>query len=86
MKRSSMQVPLLAETVGQKFAAIVRRFGNRVAIRASSRQVSYQELDELSDALATGLADLGIQASDRVAVSLGNDIEYGVVSHFHCFL
>lgn len=43
-------------------------------------KLSYKQLDELSDALAAALSDLGIEKSDRVAVSLGHCIEYATAS------
>ncbi|KAL3459748.1 acetyl-CoA synthetase-like protein [Aspergillus heterothallicus] len=75
----STTAPLLQQTVGENFSDIVQRFPDRTAIITRSRCVSYRELNELSDALAQGFLDLGLQRSDRVAVSLGNCIEYGVI-------
>ncbi|KAL4886422.1 acetyl-CoA synthetase-like protein [Aspergillus karnatakaensis] len=75
----STKTPLLHHTVTQYLAEIVAKYPYRAAIITSSRQVTYQELDDLSDALAQGLLSLGVQRSDRVAVSLGNCIEYGVI-------
>ena len=39
-------------------------------------RLSYRELDELSDRLATTLASRGISRGDRVALQLRNCIEY----------
>jgi non-ribosomal peptide synthetase component E (peptide arylation enzyme) len=36
-------------------------------------------LDAKSNALARGLRELGVQKGERVAVSLGNNIEFAVV-------
>ncbi|BCS28415.1 putative NRPS-like protein biosynthetic cluster [Aspergillus puulaauensis] len=72
-------VSLLHQTVGENFSRQVKRSPGRIAIVAGTRRVSYQELDELSDALAQGFLTLGLRRSDRVAVSLGNCIEYGVI-------
>jgi crotonobetaine/carnitine-CoA ligase len=38
--------------------------------------VTYAEADELTDRLAAGLAALGVQRGDRVAVMLGNRLEF----------
>ncbi|KAL4913039.1 acetyl-CoA synthetase-like protein [Aspergillus aurantiobrunneus] len=75
----STEVPLLEDTVGEHLTKQVKRCPQRTAIIAGSQRVSYQQLDELSDALSQGLLRLGIGRSDRVAVSLGNCIEYGVI-------
>ncbi|KAL2842708.1 acetyl-CoA synthetase-like protein [Aspergillus pseudoustus] len=72
-------VPLLPQTVGEIFANLVERFPDRTAIIARSRRISYRDLGALSDALAQGFLALGLQRSDRVAISLGNCIEYGVI-------
>lgn len=40
--------------------------------------VSYQELDELSDAVANGLAQKGLRPGDRMAVMLPNCVQYHV--------
>ncbi|KAJ0417997.1 acetyl-CoA synthetase-like protein [Aspergillus carlsbadensis] len=72
-------VPLLQQTVGENFAQLAKQSADRIAIITQSRGVSYRELDELSDALAQGFLALGTGKSDRVAVSLGNCIEYGVI-------
>jgi long-chain acyl-CoA synthetase len=46
--------------------------GDRRAICYFDRTVSYRELDEMSDAFAFGLKDLGIKKGDRVALYLQN--------------
>ena len=72
-------MPLLEGTIDLEFAAVVERFPNRVAVKASNRQLSYAELDVESDSVALGLSALQIRPHDRVAVSLGNNVEYVVV-------
>ena len=42
--------------------------------------LTYEALDLKSDSLARGLEKLGVSKGDRVAVSLGNNIEYATVS------
>ena len=44
-------------------------------------RLSYHALDRDSNALAHGLANLGVKKGDRVAVSLGNNIEYATVCY-----
>lgn len=41
--------------------------------------LTYDALDRKSNALARGLSNVGVRKGDRVAVSLGNSIEYAVV-------
>ena len=48
----------------------VYRFPNKTALISCDKKISYKEMDEMSDRLATALADLGVQKGDRVAVLL----------------
>jgi non-ribosomal peptide synthetase component E (peptide arylation enzyme) len=43
--------------------------------------LTYRELDEKSNALARGLEQIGVEKGERVAVSLGNNIEFAVVGN-----
>ena len=52
---------------------------HRVVSRHQNVRLSYDSLDQKSTALARGLAKIGVQKGDRVAVSLGNNIEYATV-------
>ena len=47
--------------------------------RHQNATLTYQDLDVQSDALARGLERQGVQKGDRVAVMLGNSVEYCVV-------
>lgn len=51
----------------------------RVVSRHQRQRLTYQELDDRSDALARGLGTRGVNKRDRVAVSLGNGIEFAIV-------
>ncbi|KAI9762013.1 MAG: serine/threonine protein kinase, AGC [Chaenotheca gracillima] len=77
------QPPLLDQTVGQHFASIVNRYGDRPAVisRHQSQRLTYRSLDDQSNALAHGLSKLGVRKGDRVAVSLGNNIEYATATY-----
>lgn len=44
------------------------------------QQLSYHGLDSLSTALAHGLARQAVRKGDRVAVSLGNCVEYALAT------
>ncbi|KAL9028981.1 MAG: hypothetical protein Q9196_002724 [Gyalolechia fulgens] len=50
-----------------------------VISRHQQTRLTYDELDRKSNALANGLQNLGVGKGDRVAVSLGNNIEYATV-------
>ena len=75
--------PLLEETVGQHFASIVSLYGDRAAVisRHQQARLTYNDLDIQSNALARGLANIGVRKGDRVAVSLGNNIEFATATY-----
>jgi TBC1 domain family member 8/9 len=43
--------------------------------------LTYDKLDQNSNTLARGLANLGVKKGERVAVSLGNNIEYATATY-----
>jgi len=51
----------------------------RVISRHQRTRLTYDALDGKSNALARGLLGRGVKKGDRVAVSLGNNIEYAIV-------
>ena len=52
---------------------------NRVVSRHQQTRLTYDALDYKSTALAHGLMNVGVGKGDRVAVSLGNNIENAIV-------
>jgi non-ribosomal peptide synthetase component E (peptide arylation enzyme) len=50
-----------------------------VVSRHQRQRVTYHELDQKSNALARGLTGIGVRKGDRVAVSLGNNMEFATV-------
>jgi long-chain acyl-CoA synthetase len=54
------------------FESAVQRAGDRTAIRYFDAELTWSDVDALSDALAVGLAELGIAPGDRVGVYLQN--------------
>lgn len=80
---SSSQPPLLTQTIPQHFSSIVSAHGDRTALisRSQNERLTYRELDERSTVLAHALKEKGVKKGDRVAVSLGNGWECGVVSY-----
>lgn len=81
--KTSIQPPLLTQTIPEHFASIVSQYGDRTAVISRSQQVrlSYRELDERSNILAAGLRERGMKKGDRVAVSLGNNWEFAVLTY-----
>ena len=61
-----------------------RRFPERVAVRWGERVTTYAELDRRTNALAHGLASLGVRKGDRVAVLMRNRPEM-IETMFACF-
>lgn len=53
---------------------------DRTAVVEGSRRVSYRELDDLVERVATNLFKQGIEKGDRIALVLGNCIEFIVVT------
>ena len=51
----------------------------RVISRHQQTRLTYEALDCKSNALARGLGNIGVKKGDRVAVSLGNNVEYAIV-------
>ena len=54
---------------------------HKLAVLSGGRSVSYAELERLADRLAAGLTARGVQAGDRVAMSLGNSLEAIALIH-----
>ncbi|KAF3011031.1 hypothetical protein E8E13_010972 [Curvularia kusanoi] len=75
--------PLLEQTVPEHFAGIVRRFGDRNAVVSHHQRtvLTYEALDRDSNALARGLQKRSVKKGDRVAVSLGNNVEFATTTY-----
>ncbi|KAH6683759.1 short-chain-fatty-acid-CoA ligase [Plectosphaerella plurivora] len=89
--------PLLRDTIPDHFASIVSKYGDRPAVIARTptsprldaghfpdareMTLTYESLDLLSNRLASGLRSLGVKKGDRVAVSLGNCIEFAALTY-----
>lgn len=52
---------------------------DRVISRHQQARLTYDALNRKSNALARGLISAGVKKGDRVAISLGNSIEYAIV-------
>jgi len=60
-------------------AGAVARAGDAEALVDGERRLTYTALGDRVNVVAAGLADLGISAGDRVAVLLGNRLEYPII-------
>ena len=75
--------PLLEDTIPGHFNKIVNDHGDRLAVVSShqKQRLTYHELNRKANAVAQGLRDVGVQKGERVAVMLGNNIEYAIVTY-----
>jgi acyl-CoA synthetase (AMP-forming)/AMP-acid ligase II len=70
--------------LGQLLVNAARRYPEHAAIAYGDRSITYADLDQRSDALARGLASLGIRRGDRVGVLMRNRPEL-LEAMFACF-
>jgi long-chain acyl-CoA synthetase len=68
-------------SVPELFNQIVDKYGNKAALIFYGKKITYRELREWVDRLATALADLGIKKGHTVALYLLNSPQY-VISYF----
>ncbi|KAL5120846.1 hypothetical protein ACEQ8H_001327 [Pleosporales sp. CAS-2024a] len=75
--------PLLEQTVPQHFAQVVRQYGDRNAVISHHQRtiLTYEALDRESNRVARGLQRRGVTKGERVAVSLGNNVEFATVCY-----
>jgi fatty-acyl-CoA synthase len=76
-------VPLLEQTIGANFEAVVAAHGDREALVevATGRRWTYAELDRDVDALARGLLAAGIEKGDRVGIWAPNCAEWTITQY-----
>ena len=75
------QIDIPELSVPDLFAEIVEKYGSRPALIFYGKKITYRELKELVDRMATALADMGIQKGNTVALHLLNSPQY-VISYF----
>ncbi|BEP52142.1 AMP-binding protein [Variovorax sp. V116] len=86
LKRYPPQVPHTIEplkehqTLVDFFNASFYRWGDRIAIRHESSELSYSNLDSLSLGIAAYLQTLGLEAGAKVAVALPNSPQYVIAA------
>ncbi len=71
-----MRVPSDLNTLPDLLRAQTRREPDRPFVRFKDRAMSYGEFDQRTDALAGGLAELGVRGGDVVSVLLPNCLEF----------
>ena len=71
-------IPLLAETVDDRFRCTVSAHAEREAVVSlhQDRRLSYRELDALVERVARGLLAMGVARGDRVGVWGVNTVEW----------
>ncbi|KAM0330822.1 hypothetical protein ACHAQA_003777 [Verticillium albo-atrum] len=74
--------PAQPVAVDKTFGTLIREQAERrpsdllVASHHQKKRLTYAQANERSDNLAKGLADLSVKRGDRVAILMGNEIEY----------
>jgi 2,3-dihydroxybenzoate-AMP ligase len=67
------------KSLAEEFAAVFQKYGPRVALVDGDRQLSYADVDRLSDNLALNLLELGLAPLDRVVPTLPNIAEFVIL-------
>ena len=62
---------------------VIAKFPEREAVIVDDRRINFRELDELAERAVVGLATLGLEPGDRVALLLGNCLEF-VIAFMAC--
>jgi long-chain acyl-CoA synthetase len=75
------EVSIKDRSVMDLFDEAVEKYGNRTSLIFYGRKISYREIKDAVDRLATAMADLGIKKGDTVALYLLNSPQY-VMSYF----
>ena len=71
----------MLSNLGELLPDAARRFGDKIALSIDEREFSFQKLDELSNRIANGLRETGVEAGDRVTLYGENSWEW-VVSYY----
>ena len=71
----------MVSTLGEMLPYAARRYRDAIAMVVGSRQLTYRQLDESSNAFANGLVGAGVRPGDRVMVYGPNSIEW-MVSYY----
>jgi amino acid adenylation domain len=66
----------MSKTIISKFRGVVAKFPNRIAIEHNEKQISYLELDNLSNVLATYLINSGVEENTVIAIKMKRGINF----------
>src|SRR2546421_9074646 len=64
------------KALAQEFAAVFRKYADRVALIDGEREFTYADIDRIADNLALNLLELGLRPLDRVVPTLPNIAEF----------
>src|SRR5207237_4674440 len=64
------------KSLAQEFAAVFKKYDQRIALIDSDRKFTYRQIDEITDNLALNLLELGLKPLDRVVPTLPNIAEF----------
>ncbi len=64
------------KTLAQEFAAVWKKYADRIALVDGEREFSYADIDRITDNLALNLLELGLKPLDRVVPTLPNISEF----------
>ena len=63
-------------SVGQILEKAAAQSPDKIAVVDGDRRTTYKELNAMADALAAGLAEMGLKKGDRVAIYMKNSLEF----------
>jgi len=66
------------QTLGEMITTVIETHGEAEAIVCDSHRLTYRQLDDKARRFASVLLSAGIQPGDRVALNLGNGIEFPI--------
>ncbi|MCY8232166.1 (2,3-dihydroxybenzoyl)adenylate synthase [Priestia endophytica] len=64
------------ETFGSMLKDRAKTYGEKIAVKSSTKELSYRELDQKADELAAGFQKLGLKKGDKVVLQLPNEAEF----------
>lgn len=76
MTDESAPPPVAATNLADLLRRSASEHPDKIAVVDDDRRVTWAELDSLADAVATGFAAMGLRAGHRVAIALGNSVEF----------
>jgi hypothetical protein len=85
LKHYATGVPTAIEipdiSVPELFSNVAQKYGNKTALIFYGKKITYRDLKDSVDRMATALADMGVRKGDTVALYLLNSPQY-VISYF----